>query len=356
MLHNHTGSIIGTYDLNGAQQEGEDFYPFGETAHNWNGNKMHRFGGKLRSFSSGFYLFGARQYAPWLAKFTSVDPLAAKSTDRNPYHYASNNPINRTDPTGMSDGKGDGKGGGDSSGKAQKTNGATIGQKMELKRVDSKSIVDPGGNIALVDVNTISWENNKVLSNRSNQSVSYNKEVEAYVDPQWESLASQKPITASKFDPVKEGVGLVKQDATFRENARDPFNVFDADNRKERFTFYSKRDIGIKFPFEEINREESYKIKPIEDPTKGTGGWSAVSNFFDKISNYTKALENVGEIFSQPQWKLDANWNFMYGRSKIYEGVYHLYSDPAPKPNYYKPIGSKMVEVPNNQLIRKYND
>ncbi len=110
MLHNHTGSIIGTYDLNGAQQEGEDFYPFGETAHNWNGNKVHRFGGKLRSFSSGFYLFGARQYAPWLAKFTSVDPLAAQSTDRNPYHYASNNPINRTDPTGMSDGKGDGKG------------------------------------------------------------------------------------------------------------------------------------------------------------------------------------------------------------------------------------------------------
>jgi RHS repeat-associated protein len=111
MLHNHTGSIIGTYDLNGAQQEGEDYYPFGETAHNWNGNKTHRFGGKLRSFSSGFYLFGARQYIPWLAKFTSVDPLAAKSTDRNPYHYASNNPINRTDPTGMSDGKGDGKGG-----------------------------------------------------------------------------------------------------------------------------------------------------------------------------------------------------------------------------------------------------
>ncbi len=101
MLHNHTGSIIGTYDLNGAQQEGEDFYPFGETAHNWNGNKTHRFGGKLRSFSSGFYLFGARQYAPWLAKFTSVDPLAHKYAHLNPYNYASNNPVTHKDIDGM---------------------------------------------------------------------------------------------------------------------------------------------------------------------------------------------------------------------------------------------------------------
>ncbi len=122
MLHNHTGSIIGTYDLNGAQQEGEDYYPFGETAHNWNGNKLHRFGGKLRSFSSGFYMFGARQYAPWLAKFTSVDPLAAKSTDRNPYHYASNNPINRVDPSGMKD-KPSGNGGGDKNGGKKSTSG-----------------------------------------------------------------------------------------------------------------------------------------------------------------------------------------------------------------------------------------
>jgi RHS repeat-associated protein len=114
MINNHVGSVIGTYDLNGTQQEGEDYYPFGDSSHHWNGNKQQRFAGKIRLSWTGYYDFGARQYIPWLAKFTSVDPLAAKSTDRNPYHYASNNPINRTDPTGMSDGKGDGKGGGES--------------------------------------------------------------------------------------------------------------------------------------------------------------------------------------------------------------------------------------------------
>jgi RHS repeat-associated protein len=112
MINNHVGSVIGTYDLNGTQQEGEDYYPFGDSSHHWNGNKQQRFAGKIRLSWTGYYDFGARQFIPWLAKFTSVDPLAAKSTDRNPYHYASNNPINRTDPTGMSDGKGDGKGGG----------------------------------------------------------------------------------------------------------------------------------------------------------------------------------------------------------------------------------------------------
>jgi RHS repeat-associated protein len=191
MLHNHTGSIIGTYDLNGAQQEGEDFYPFGETAHNWNGNKMHRFGGKLRSFSSGFYLFGARQYAPWLAKFTSVDPLAAKSTDRNPYHYASNNPINRTDPTGMSDGKGDGKGGGKSAKATASGDNATT-QKTPVHQVKKgetlSSIAKQHGTIVdkLREANNLSPSSDRKLQvgtqlNISNQdsstasSGSYNK-------------------------------------------------------------------------------------------------------------------------------------------------------------------------------------
>jgi hypothetical protein len=33
----------------------------------------------------------------------SVDPLAEHSPNKTPYHYCSNNPINRTDPTGMCD-------------------------------------------------------------------------------------------------------------------------------------------------------------------------------------------------------------------------------------------------------------
>ena len=34
----------------------------------------------------------------------NVDPLAEIAQNKNPYHYCSNNPVSRTDPTGMSDG------------------------------------------------------------------------------------------------------------------------------------------------------------------------------------------------------------------------------------------------------------
>ena len=101
MINNHVGSVIGTYDLNGTQQEGEDYYPFGDSSHHWNGNKQQRFAGKIRLSWTGYYDFGARQYIPWLAKFTSVDPLAAKYAHLNPYNYASNNPVTHRDIDGM---------------------------------------------------------------------------------------------------------------------------------------------------------------------------------------------------------------------------------------------------------------
>ncbi len=43
-------------------------------------------------------------YSEFDSRFTSVDPLASQSPHQNPFHYSSNNPINRTDPTGMKDG------------------------------------------------------------------------------------------------------------------------------------------------------------------------------------------------------------------------------------------------------------
>lgn len=39
--------------------------------------------------------------------FVSVDPLAEKYPNKMPYHYVSNDPIMRIDPTGMKDGAGD---------------------------------------------------------------------------------------------------------------------------------------------------------------------------------------------------------------------------------------------------------
>ena len=47
------------------------------------------------------YYYGARYYSPWLCRFISVDPLAAKYPFYTPYQYAGNQPINFIDLDGM---------------------------------------------------------------------------------------------------------------------------------------------------------------------------------------------------------------------------------------------------------------
>lgn len=44
--------------------------------------------------------FGARMYDPWLARWTTADPLAAKYGSMSPYNYCGGNPINLVDPNG----------------------------------------------------------------------------------------------------------------------------------------------------------------------------------------------------------------------------------------------------------------
>ena len=49
------------------------------------------------------YDYGARNYDPALGRWMNIDPLAEHSPSKTSYHYCSNNPINRIDPTGMCD-------------------------------------------------------------------------------------------------------------------------------------------------------------------------------------------------------------------------------------------------------------
>ncbi len=44
--------------------------------------------------------FGARHYDPWLARWTTQDPMAAKYGSMSPYNYCGGNPINLVDPQG----------------------------------------------------------------------------------------------------------------------------------------------------------------------------------------------------------------------------------------------------------------
>jgi RHS repeat-associated protein len=59
------------------------------------------FNAKELDEESGMYYYEARYYAP--PTFISRDPLFEEKPWLNPYHYCSNNPVNKIDPTGLYD-------------------------------------------------------------------------------------------------------------------------------------------------------------------------------------------------------------------------------------------------------------
>src|SRR5699024_10093226 len=63
------------------------------------------FGGKEEQLELGLNWldFHARNYMPDLGRWMNVDPLAEVQPNKTPYHFVSNNPITRVDPTGMLD-------------------------------------------------------------------------------------------------------------------------------------------------------------------------------------------------------------------------------------------------------------
>jgi len=80
-----------------------EYLPFGETLvdeHLNSNNSPFKFNGKEFDEETGNYYYAARYYDPKFSILISVDPLADKTFSA--YGYCYNNPINMTDPTGMS--------------------------------------------------------------------------------------------------------------------------------------------------------------------------------------------------------------------------------------------------------------
>ncbi len=102
-LADHLGSATLELDGRAGLLSYEEFHPYGTTAFFIQGvgtlAKRYRFTGKERDEETGLDYHGARYCAPWLGRWTSVDPKGFKDGTSG-YAYVRNNPIAYADPKG----------------------------------------------------------------------------------------------------------------------------------------------------------------------------------------------------------------------------------------------------------------
>lgn len=86
----------------------EEYHPYGTTSYRATNSaievspKRYRYTGKERDEETGLYYHGARYYAPWLGRWCSVDPSAARTPGLSTYVAFANSPTNFVDPDGRS--------------------------------------------------------------------------------------------------------------------------------------------------------------------------------------------------------------------------------------------------------------
>ena len=104
---NHLGSTCYVTDENASVVQGFLYAPFGEITNEYNAGWQngtlpeYSFNAKELDEETGMYYYEARYYAPPI--FISRDVLFEKKPWLTPYHYCSNNPVVRVDPSGMMD-------------------------------------------------------------------------------------------------------------------------------------------------------------------------------------------------------------------------------------------------------------
>jgi RHS repeat-associated protein len=95
----HLGSSSVVMNDTGSWINREEWTPFGEATFGGFARKRFRFMGRERSEESGLAHHGTRWYAPWLARWTSCDPIGV-AAGSNAYVAFVDNPVRNVDPEG----------------------------------------------------------------------------------------------------------------------------------------------------------------------------------------------------------------------------------------------------------------
>ncbi len=110
IFYYHTNHLSSTMYVTDAQQSVVQSFlyaPYGDIISEYNTHAMgdafpkYSFNAKELDEETGMYYYEARYYKPPV--FSSRDPLMDQKPWLNPYHYCSNNPVGRVDPSGCED-------------------------------------------------------------------------------------------------------------------------------------------------------------------------------------------------------------------------------------------------------------
>ena len=110
---NHLSSTMYVTDMQQSVVQSFLYAPYGEIISEYNTHAMgeafpkYSFNAKELDEETGMYYYEARYYAP--PTFISRDPLMSEKPWLTPYHYCSNNPVGKVDPTGLFDTKSEAK-------------------------------------------------------------------------------------------------------------------------------------------------------------------------------------------------------------------------------------------------------
>lgn len=99
-LHDALQSVVLITNTLGAVITRYFYEPYGSATRTADSSNAFQFTGREND-DTGLYYYRARYYHPALGRFISEDPLGLAGGDPNLYAYASNNPINLTDPSGL---------------------------------------------------------------------------------------------------------------------------------------------------------------------------------------------------------------------------------------------------------------
>ena len=296
--------------------------PFGETMieqHSYSGDYTNRykFNGKELDEETGYYYYGARYYNPRFSIWLSVDPLAEKFPNWNPYNYTMQNPINLIDPTGMEPEEG----------------GSGPGPKIRAffnKILFGKGVMlNPDGRLGSKWSRATGWriyddENLKTVNTKNDKSTNDNNSINNVVQERVTSIfefLNIKPIVSDlKIDPGKISTTVTVPSAQVNIDGRlMEFNF--GRNNNVNFNFANVGNPGVSavnglrtgtFNLLPLNRNQKNNLTSIASLLNSFPNLIITFNFPDTqglpISSYRGAVNDMyRQCFNQIRSFLNAS-------------------------------------------------